>query len=341
MTIQAPSFVITHPSFIEPELLTQISQPSGFIDLLEGSSMRVRLAEDDLYVYMKTLNVRTKAAAGQTAFNELPGVDIVADYISTATYQLQVAAQYNHHDVRAGSNWGFPVPEAYRLGGRQAHYLLARDACLYGMNPQLNEGIINAPGAISLNLPPDSFGNDTLVTYDNGQFAFFIAQQIQQMKTRTFQMGIGREFTILGPQRALGPFEYNIVELVQYQRPGAGTVSTKGTIDDILMTNKDKLNWVYDDTLIGQGQGGADLIIIDMPKVENPKPMGVIDTNVFQKLNPNNPTCVTQYSDMAAPREILSPAPRGMTDMLQEWRITSGWGVRSTVITLLSAVYSD
>ena len=42
-------------------------------------------------------------ASGQTGFNELPGVDIAASMISTATYMLQVAAQYNHHDVRAGA----------------------------------------------------------------------------------------------------------------------------------------------------------------------------------------------------------------------------------------------
>jgi hypothetical protein len=339
--IQASSYILTHPSFVEPEILNQINQSSGFIDLLADSELRVRLAEDDLYVYMKTLNIRTKAAAGQTGFNELPGVDIAASMISTATYLLQVAAQYNHHDTRAGANWGFSVPEAYRLGMRQANFLLARDACLYGLNPQNGEGLIHAAGAVSTNLPPDSYGNTTVLTYDNGQMAFYLAQQIQQLKTRTFQMGLGREFTILGPQRTLGSFEYNVVELVQFQREGAGTASTKETLEKIIMANGDKLNWVYDDTLIGQGYGGTDLVILDMPKVETPKKMGAVDTNVFSGMTPNNDLCVTQYSDMAAPREILSPGPRGYTDVLQEWRISSGWAPRSTCISLISMPYSS
>jgi hypothetical protein len=338
--LQASAYVLTHPSFVEPEIINQISQRSGFVDLLADSELRVRLAEDDLYVYMKTLNLRTKAAAGQTAFNELPGVDIAAAMISTATYQLQVAAQYNHHDVRAGANWGFGVPEAYRLGLRQANYLVARDAALYGLNPQNGEGIINAPGALAVNLPPDQFGNTTVLSYDNGQMAFFLAQQVQQMKTRTFQMGIGWEFTILGPQRTLGSFEYNVVELVQFQREGAGTASTKETLEKIIMSNKDKLNWVYDDTLEGKGAGGTDMVILDMPKIDNPKKMGSVDTNAFSGMTPNNATCVTQYADMAAPREILSPGPRGFTDVLQEWRISSGWVPRTAAVTLISMPFS-
>src|ERR1700726_591983 len=138
--IAAHAYVTLTPSFSEPEFLIQYSQASGFIDLLAEGQMRVRLAEDDLLVYMKQLNFRSKMAASQTGSQELPGVDIAASMISAPTYLLQVRNQYNHHDVAAGSRWGFAVPEAYRLGGRQANFQFARDASLFGMNPQNGEG---------------------------------------------------------------------------------------------------------------------------------------------------------------------------------------------------------
>lgn len=338
--LQASAYTQVHPSFIEPDFLIQYSQVSGFTDLLADGEPRVRLSEDDLLVYIKTLNVRTQVAAGTAGFNELPGINITAAMISTSTYLLQVAAQYNHHDTRAGANWGLSTPEAYRLGMWQANFQLTRDACLYGMNPQNGEGIVNAPGATAVNLPPDSNGNTTVLTYDNGQMAFFLGQQIQQIKTRTLQMGTGREFTICGPQRTLGSFEYNIVELVQFQRDGAGSESTKGTLDSILMKNGDKLNWVYDDTLQGKGAGGTDMVIISMPKVEKPK-RASWNTNAFAGVSPGTDICVTQYTDMAAPKEIISPGPRGMTDVLMEQRITSGWAPRSAAVTLISMPYSS
>lgn len=338
--LQAHSFVTLNPSFIEPEFLVQYSQASGFIDLNAEHQLRVRLAEDDLVVYMKQINLRTKMAASQTGSQELPGVDIQASMLSAPTYLFQVRAQYNHHDVAAGGRWGFAVPEAYRLGGRQANFQLARDASLYGMNPQNGEGFINATNAVAINLPPDSYGNTTVVTYDNGQMAFFLAQQVQAIKTRTVQLGIGKKFTILGPQRTLGQFEYNVVQLTAFQRVGAGTTSTTGTLKSILMDNGDELFWVYDDTLIGQGAGGTDAVLLAMPEVDTPAGDQMINTNIFASLLPASRVCLTQYCDMAAPREIVSPLAGGATDFLQEWRVSSGWGVRGTALTIISMQYS-
>jgi len=130
-----------------------------------------------------------------------------------------------------------------------------------------------------------------------------------------------------------------VVQLVQYQRQGAGTTSTAGTLKEILMANGDSIVWTYDDTLIGQGNGGNDAIIIAMPEVA--KPQGdKINTNVFASLTPSSPACIVQYADMAAPREILSPLAGGATDFLQEWRITSGWVPRSQALTIVSMQYS-
>jgi hypothetical protein len=150
---------------------------------------------------------------------------------------------------------------------------------------------------------------------------------------------MGKKFTILGPQRTLGLFEYNVVQLVQYQRPGAGTTSTAGTVKEILMANGDTLIWSYDDTLIGAGANGSDAVIVIMPEVDKPKGDMPVNTNIFASLMPGSKVCATQYCDMAAPREIVSPLAGGATDFLQEWRITSGWVPRSQALTVISMVY--
>lgn len=338
MGIEASAYITLNPAFHEPEILIQYSQASGFIDLLAGEQLRTRLAEDDLLIYMKQLNLRTKVAAGQSSYNELPGVDLGLSMISTPTYLLRTRVEYDHHDVAAGARWGVAVPEAYRLGMRQGNFQLARDANLYGMNPQNGEGIVNAPGATAVNLPPDSFGHTTSQTYDNGEMAFFLMQQVLAIKTRTMQLGIGKKFTILGPQRTLGLFEYNVVQVTQFQRTGAGTASTKETFEAVLQANGDQINWCYDDTLEGKGSGGSDLVIINMPEVSKPTTRAP-NTNVFASLQPGNEVCFTQYCDMAAPREIVSPMPGGATDVVTEWRISSGWAPRPQAVTLISMPY--
>ena len=54
---------------------------------------------------------------------------------------------------------------------RQATFQLERNMLLYGMNPVNGEGLLNAAGAVAITLPPDSSGNDTVVTYDSYDYA--------------------------------------------------------------------------------------------------------------------------------------------------------------------------
>jgi hypothetical protein len=334
----APSFQIVSPSFIEPGIILPYVQASGAFETLYDGQPQMKLSDGDLYVYMKRIDLRSRVAAGQSAYNQLPSVSTTLSMISTPSYLIRVRGEYDHHDTAAMGRWGVSIQEAQRLGMRQGHFQFARTALLYGLNPSNGEGLVNANGATSVNLPPDSNGDTTVVTYDNGQMGLFLVQQIQQIKTRTNQLGIGKKFTILGPQRVLGTFEYNVVQLVQYQRGGAGTSSTAGLVKDVLAMNGDEILWCYDDTLIGQGAGGNDLVVITMPEVT--KPAGdKINTNEFAKLAPGIDACTLMYCDMAAPREIPTPLAGGAIDVLQEWRITSGWGIRPEAITLISMQY--
>lgn len=335
----SPAFVQVHPSYMMPDTLMPYSQASGAFDLLASGAPLIRLADGDLYAYIKRVDLRTRMAAGQSAYNQLPGVSFALSQISAPTYLLRVRAEYDHHDTAAMARWGLSIVDAHRLGMRQATFQLMRNALLYGFNPTNGEGLLNASGATAITLPADSAGNTTVVTYDNGQMAFFLISQISAIKTRTNQLGIGRRFVVIGPQRTLGAMEYqNIVQLTSYQRVGAGTTSTAGVVRDVLEMNDDEIIWGYDDTLIGKGAGGNDAVIIVMPEVEQPKGAR-INTNEFAKLTPSLEACTLMLADMAAPREIPVPLAGGAIDVLAEQRCTSGWAVRPEAVTIVTMQY--
>ena len=335
----SPAFVQVHPSYMLPDTLMPYSQASGAFELLASGAPLIRLSDGDLYAYIKRVDLRTRMAAGQSAYNQLPGVNFALSQISAPTYLLRVRAEYDHHDTAAMARWGLSIVDAHRLGMRQATFQLMRNGLLYGYNPANGEGLINTAGATAINLPADSAGNSTVVTYDNGQMAFFLISQVQAIKTRTNQLGIGRRFVFVGPQRTLGAMEYqNIVQLTSYQRVGAGSTSTAGVLKDVLEMNDDTIVWAYDDTLIGKGAGGNDAVVIVMPEVE--QPVGsAINTNEFAKLTPSLSACTLMLCDMAAPREIPVPLAGGAIDVLAEMRTTSGWGVRPEAITIVSMQY--
>jgi len=341
MATIAASFAQVSPNYMMPDTLVPYTQASGAFELLAEGGPLVRLSDGDLYVYMKRIDIRTRVAAGQSAYNQLPGVAFALGQISAPTYLLRCRAEYDHHDTAAMARWGISIVEAHRLGMRSAIFQIMRNGLLYGFNPTNGEGLLNTPGATMIPLPPDSNNGDTVVTYDPGQMAFFIIGQISAIKSRTNQLGIGRKFVIVGPQRSLGALEYqNIVQLTSYQRTGAGSASTKGVIKDVLEMNDDDIIWAYDDTLIGKGAGGADAIILCMPEVEQPKGQNSINTNEFAKLTPSAQACTLMLCDMAAPREIPVPLAGGAIDVLAELRTTSGWAVRPEAVTIISMQYS-
>jgi hypothetical protein len=336
-----PSYSIVNPSFVEPGIILPYVQASGAFDTLADGEPLVRLGDGDLYVYMKRLDVRTRMAAGQSAYNMLPSVSVTMNMISTPSYLIRVRAEYDHHDTAAMGRWGVNIVDAQRLGMRQGHFQLSRNALLYGFNPANGEGLTNAQGATAVTLPADSNGNSTIVTYDNGELGVWLLTQISSLKTRCNQLGIGREFVILGPQRTLAAMEYqNIVQLVQFQREGAGSVTTAGLVKNVVGMNEDNVVWVYDDTLIGKGVGGGnnDLVLLVMPEVKK-SVANKINTNEIAKLAPGIEACTLMYCDMAAPKEIPTPLAGGAIDVLSEWRITSGWGVRPEAITNMTMQY--
>ena len=340
MGVIAPAFVTVHPHFMEPDIILNYSQVSGAFNVLPKGKPRVKLADGDMAVYMKRLDLRTKIASGQAAYNSLPNVELVFSMISTPTYLTRCRAEYDHHDMAASGRWGMALVQGYRLGMQQAHFQFMRTALLKGINPSLGEGMINTPGATSVNLPADSYGNSTIVTYDNGQMGLFLLQTLGAIKTRTNNIGVGREFTILAPQRIIQQWEYNVVQLTSFQRAGAGTESTTGMVKLVAETHDDNIKWCADDTLIGAGAGGNDLIIIVMPEIDVLDADNEIDTNVFgNDLTPGMRETTAMYTDMVAPREITTPIAGGAVDVLSEHRITSGWAVRPEAVTLLSAQY--
>jgi hypothetical protein len=125
--------------------------------------------------------------------------------------------------------------------------------------------------------------------------------------------------------------------LASFQRVGGGTATVTGTMQSVLGDAGHKFKWSYDDTLIGKGQGGVDLLIMTVPEVEAPsQSSGGPNTAEFNGMQPGMNATIIQLMDMAAPREIVGPLPAGAVDITSELRFTSGWAIRPEATTLIS-----
>lgn len=329
---------IIDPSFYEPELVVTQAQASGYMRTLAGGGLRVKLGPVDKAIYVNRIDVRSQVAANQAIHNQLPSASIVADYLQTATYTSRCRAEYNQWDIAEAGRYNVALPEAQRLALQQGHFQFLRNAGLYGVNAANSEGLMNTPGATTVNLPPDSFGNTTLQTYDNGEIAVWFLGLISAALARTYQAGTPQRLVILGPQRVLLQLELqNIVQVTSYQRPGAGSATSAQVVTKVSEEFGYEIEWAFDDTLIAQGAAGADAVLLVIPEINVPT-MPKINTNEFGTLSPNIAANTLQYSDVIAPVEITTPIPEGL-DVTSTMRQSSGWCIRSQAITIASIPY--
>jgi hypothetical protein len=340
MSGSAPAYITVQPNYTMPEFIVQYSMASGAFSLLPGEAPQARLGEADLFVYGKTLKLTTQVQSGQSTANQIPSASVVPGLISTATYRIQTRAQYDGFDESAAAAWGYSLPEAMRLAARQGIAQQLRNALIYGFNPANGEGILTAAGT-TLNLGADSNGNTTYITWDSGQLAQFLLNMIGALKVATLQIGTPLKLIFLAPQRFISQITYaGIVQLTQFQRVGAGVETAAGVIETVAKwAGGDDVSFAADDTLIGQGSGGADAILLVAPELKVPKANAQINTNVFANITPNQTSTTVMLNDMAAPKEIPTPIADGGITTLFTLRSTSGWGIRPEAIVALSATY--
>lgn len=337
-----PAQAKVHPSYTEPGLIVTYTQPSGAFEAIPNGSPKVRLGPEDLYVYANGLDLRTATMTAQASSNFLPSSTLVGNYYSTSAYLIRTRASWDHHDIAAAANYSVSLPAAQDMASRQGIFQQMRTMLLYGFQPANGEGLMNSPGAVQVTLPPDSYGQDTVVSYDNGQMALFLLSQVQALLNGMYQINanIRSKIKMIGPQRVLSYFQMSsVVQVTSYQRPGAGTATVGQEVQNIVGEAAGDIEYYYDDTLIGKGIGGSDAIILTVPEIEVPSMQG-INTNEFGKLQPSIQDVNAMYSDMAAPMKIPTPVPDGGITEVQELRCTSGWNLRPQGLYILNLPYS-
>ncbi|WP_237929970.1 hypothetical protein [Buttiauxella sp. S19-1] len=341
MSAFAPAITTISPSMMLPEIIMQYSMASGAFDILPGSAPTVKIGSSDLVVYQKYLRATTQAHVGQSLPGQLPSASITGGYDQMMTYRISTRSQYSYLDTDAASRWGYSLVDGLRLANRQGHAQQLRNMLLYGVKASNNEGIVNSPSAATLNLGSDSQGNDTYTTWDSGEMSKFLLSLIAGQKTKMMLLGQPLTTVVLCPQRFMEAMEWTgVVELTSYQRPGGGTQTVGSMVKTLAKdASGDDVIFCQDDTLIGKGAGGTDLIIVTNPELVVPEARQDINTNVFATLTPNQQAVNVMFCDVAAPTEIPSPMPDGGLTTLYTLRSTPGWNFRPEGVTLLSAKY--
>jgi hypothetical protein len=333
------------PSFVEPKILTRYNQRSGAFAALGTGGPQVKLGSEDLVVYQLTLDMRAQVSHGQTPYQAVNGPSFISNQIQANTYIVRSRANFDHHDTANAAGWNISLIDANRKAMRAGIASFARSALLYGVAPSQGEGLLNAQGATALTFPADENGKVSITGMDPAYQAQEVLTLISELQSRINAVAQGAlRIVVLAPQRVVNTWKMQIVPLMSYQRAGGGTNSVTGTIDAVAAENDVDVFFAVDDTLLGKGQGGSDMVVIVAPELVNPQSgpgPEAMNTNEFATLASFADDATAQYFDKAAPSEIVSPLAGGATDQLLELRLTAGWVKRPEALTLLSVPYTE
>lgn len=331
------------PSFVEPKILTRYQQRSGAFAAVATGAPQVKLGSTDLMVYQLAIDMRSQVSVGQSAYADVGGPSFTTHQAAASTYLVRSRANFDHHDTAAAAGWNINLIDANRKAMRGGIAQFARSALLYGVSPSQGEGILNTVGATALTFPADANGKVSITGMDPAFAAQEVLTLIGQLQSRIYAVGQGAvRVVVLAPQRVIQAWKMLIVPLMSYQRVGGGTNSIAGTVEAVAADGGADVYFAVDDTLIGKGQGGSDMVVICAPEIVNPQEgPGSINTNEFATLQNFADDAISMYMDMAAPREVNSPLAGGATDQLLEQRITAGWVKRPEAVTLLSVPYTE
>lgn len=325
------------PSYTMPGMVVQQSLVSGFTGLLGGGNVQARLNASDVAVYMQSLKFKANSVISQNPANQLPsGVELMPEMRSIPTYFIRAKAEYDMHDVAAAGNWNVSLEAAIKLALKQSHFERIRDAALYGVNATNHEGILNAPNIATATLPADSHANTGFIDYDNGELLVWLLNRINDVTSRTFTSGAPVRLAFLMPVRLLNKLTTGIVQLVTYQRVGAGSNSVEGTLHSVMEWNGKTLEFYVDNTLIGKGDGGTDGIILAIPELVDQSD-NAFNTNVFASLQPNITANIVQMCDTPEPVFYTVPLSMQNNEIMSEQKIIPAWGLRPEAITFISA----
>jgi hypothetical protein len=333
------------PSFVEPRILTRYNQRSGAFAALGTGGPQVKLGSEDLNVYQLTIDMRSQVSHGQTPYQTIGGPSFVTQQIQASTYIVRSRAEFDHHDTASAAGWNISLMDANRKAMRAGIASFARSALLYGVAPSEGEGLLNANGATTLTFPADENGKVSVTGMDPAYQAQELLTLIGQLQSRIMAVSQGTvRIVILAPQRTIQAWRMQIVPLMSYQRAGGGTNTITGTIDAVAADGGADVFFAVDDTLIGKGAAGSDMVVICAPELVNPQEgpgPESMSTNQFATLQNFSDDATAQYFDKAAPSEIISPMAGGFTDQMLELRMTAGWVKRPEALTLLSVPYLE
>lgn len=236
--------------------------------------------ESDTHLYMPVENSTQVLAAVGRQWKMAQPVKFGNTQLAIPVYTITTRAE---HKVEDEGQYSVLMPgqsllETERSYMEASAYQRVHYGAWFGFSSTDNQGLYTM--SAKSNLPADSGGNITIISYIPTELFAFIVQTAQSMMNVTFNEA--KPVILSSSVRIINYLNATIMPLTQSQKDGGGIDSIAGTYERVLgkWLNAGKIELIADELLKGTGTGGADIISFTAPGLDPQKDVDLFPQNI-------------------------------------------------------------
>lgn len=252
------------PHSIIPGVVAPVNQNADYIKAFAGITKYGDLGSD--YLYLTTLDkIDTPTTIGQQWRGGVDTAQFSNNQLAWQYYTIQARMEYTDQQaaklgkILPGIGIDQLLDKLCRQGINQRdHY-----GALFGFDPAQTQGLVKQ--GTTATFPADSDAHTTISSYNPDELMAFMATQARTAMNNTY--GMAKPVIFMSSVRTVNWIKSVMLNLTQYQMPGAGVDSIGGAYSRVVgeWLGVGKIEFIADDLLKGAGTNSSDLMLFVAP----------------------------------------------------------------------------
>ena len=325
-----PAVQRLYPSSQAPGAIIQSINFKPFWRMTNRGAINRILKPTDKAFYAMTVTPTARAVWSQDNIYGLPSCDYSVSQIQTPVIRIGNQATWTPEDNELAGEYNIPHADLLMAIQMQGLSEFMARVMFYGINS--TTGIFNTGQLMAGNLPPDSLGNSTILTYNAASLFQYFQTKFAEIKA-AMRNNVDSIVVYTSTRIWTQIVTAKIVSLTSYQIAGAGTATVVEASSNIEGSLGMKLYFACDDNMQGvNGNANTDYIVISAVSTTPSDTLGIMkggdsewNTNeAAMRYNKQNTLSPIEMMGAGGPIKRVMPAMQGIMSYLFQ-TISPGW----------------
>ena len=325
------------PHSLIPGAVFPVNQNADYVKMFAGITKYGDLGSD--YLYLPTFEkIHTPTTIGQQWRGGVDTAQFANGQLAWQYYTIQARFEYTDQQAAKLSKLvpsigidNFLDKLCQQGVNQRRHY-----GALFGFDPAQTQGLVKQ--GTTATFPADSDANTTISAYNPDELMAFMAGQARTAMNNTY--GMAKPVIFASSVRVVNYIRSTMINLMQYQMPGAGVDSVGGAYSRVVgeWLGVGKIEFIADDLLKAAGTNSTDIMLFIAPGLAE---QDSVPPEFSQyKLDDQPGNMMNTFMDNAGGLIISrNPIMNRVTSVDYSLQTTPGAVIRADAVRVIEAAY--